>query len=213
MIRFKVRRSIKQYSPMKPIKRDFKLWCIADNSGYVYRFEIYAGKRTNNECQQNAIRGLGGNVVVLLTCNLIARNHRVFVDNYFSNIPLLEELQGKRILACGTIHSNKKDFPPLAEDKMLNRGDFNYRSTSSATTVFIWKDLKAVHFISNYHAVQMNSVQRKEKDGSKLLFPVRKLSRTTTKTWAELINMTCCANYMASIKKTLNGGIDFFWHA
>ena len=35
-------------------------------------------------------------------------------------------------------------------------------------------------------------------------------SRTTTKTWAKLINMTRCANYMASIGKALYGGIDFF---
>ena len=61
IIRFKRRSRIKQYNPMKPIKRGYKLWCIADNSGYVYRFEIYAGKRTNNECQQNATLGLGGN--------------------------------------------------------------------------------------------------------------------------------------------------------
>ena len=50
----------------------------------------------------------------------------------------------------------------------MNRGDFDYRSTSSAITVFKWKDRKAVHFISNYHAVEMESVQRKEKDGSKI---------------------------------------------
>ena len=117
---------------------------------------------------KNATLGLGGNVVLSLTSNLIGRNFKVFFDNYFSSTLLLEELQGKRILACGTICSNKKDFPPLAEDKTLNRGDFDYRSTSTALTVFKWKDRKAVHFICNYHAVEMDSVQRKEKDESKI---------------------------------------------
>ena len=41
MIRFKGRCSFKQYNPMKPIKRGYKLWCVADNCGYVYKFEIY----------------------------------------------------------------------------------------------------------------------------------------------------------------------------
>ena len=55
MIQFKGRSSIKQYNPMKPIKRGYKVWCIAGNSGYVYRFEIYVGKRTNNECQKTLL--------------------------------------------------------------------------------------------------------------------------------------------------------------
>ena len=36
MIRFKSRCSCKQYNPLKPIKRGYKLWCVADNYGYVY---------------------------------------------------------------------------------------------------------------------------------------------------------------------------------
>lgn len=35
MIRFKGRSSIKQYNPMKPIKRGYKLWCLADQHGFV----------------------------------------------------------------------------------------------------------------------------------------------------------------------------------
>ncbi|KAK9746370.1 Transposase IS4 [Popillia japonica] len=35
MILFRGRSSIKQYSPMKPIKRGYKIWCMADQNGYV----------------------------------------------------------------------------------------------------------------------------------------------------------------------------------
>ena len=44
MIRFKGRTLLKQYNPMKPIRREYKLWCVADNDGYVYKFEVYTGK-------------------------------------------------------------------------------------------------------------------------------------------------------------------------
>ena len=44
IIRFKGRTSLKQYNPMKPIWREYKLWCVADNDGYVYKFEVYTGK-------------------------------------------------------------------------------------------------------------------------------------------------------------------------
>ena len=136
MIRFKGRSSFKQYNPMKPIKRGYKVWCIADKCGYVYKFEIYTGKRKDSDCQLNADLGLGGNVVVSLTNSLHDKNHKVFFDNFFSNISLLEYLQGKKVLACGTIRSNRKDFPSLADDKTLARGDYDYRSAPNAITVY-----------------------------------------------------------------------------
>ena len=45
MIKFKGRSSLKQYMPMKPIKRGIKMWCRADGiNGYLNDFEIYTGK-------------------------------------------------------------------------------------------------------------------------------------------------------------------------
>ena len=44
IIRFKGRTSLKQYNPMKPIRREYKLWCVADNDGYVYKFEVHSDK-------------------------------------------------------------------------------------------------------------------------------------------------------------------------
>ena len=44
MILFKGRSSLKQYNPMKPIKRGYKLWERADADGYISKFEIYQGK-------------------------------------------------------------------------------------------------------------------------------------------------------------------------
>ena len=44
MTRFKGRTSLKQYISMKPIRCEYKLWCIVYNGGYVYKFEVYTGK-------------------------------------------------------------------------------------------------------------------------------------------------------------------------
>ena len=45
MVKFKGRSSIKQYQPLKPVKRGFKVWCTADSSnGYVGNFVVYTGK-------------------------------------------------------------------------------------------------------------------------------------------------------------------------
>ena len=45
MIRFQGRSTLKQYMPMKPIKRGIKVWVLADENGFFSRFEIYTGKK------------------------------------------------------------------------------------------------------------------------------------------------------------------------
>jgi hypothetical protein len=44
MVLFKGRSSLKQYNPVKSIKRGYKLWCRADMSGYIYEFSVYKEK-------------------------------------------------------------------------------------------------------------------------------------------------------------------------
>jgi len=63
MIAFKGRSGMKQYMPMKPIKRGFKVWALADSaSGYLINFDIYTGKNNYNLTEF----GLGENVVLNL---------------------------------------------------------------------------------------------------------------------------------------------------
>lgn len=127
IILFKGRSTLKQYNPQKPIKRGYKIWCLADQRGYISNFEVYQGK---NEALENEFRsyGLGERVVLSLTKPHWGKNKIVYFDNFFTSIPLLERLRVEKTLACGTIRSNRKDFPKnLTPDKSLKRGDFDYR--------------------------------------------------------------------------------------
>ena len=44
MIKFKGRSSLKQFLPNKPIKSGYKVWMLADKSGYCVKFDLYTGK-------------------------------------------------------------------------------------------------------------------------------------------------------------------------
>ncbi|KAF2351878.1 PiggyBac transposable element-derived protein [Trinorchestia longiramus] len=168
MIRFKGRSTLKQYNPMKPIERGYKLWCLADDNGYIYKFILYTGKDESSYNEKTRKEfGLGGDVVLSLLSVIKNKNHKVYMDNYFSSLPLMEKLKTKKILACRTIRSNRKDMPQLKDDKSLKRGQFDYRSTPSGITVYKWKDSKSVHLVSNYHGIDITSVQRRQKDGTK----------------------------------------------
>ena len=49
MIKFQRRSSLKQYMPIKPVKRGIKVWVLGDSEmGYFSKFDIYCGKGTSH---------------------------------------------------------------------------------------------------------------------------------------------------------------------
>ena len=138
MILFKGRSSLKQYNPMKPIKRGYKIWARADMDGYMSKFSIYQGKNgALEDLDVPDCFGLGEKVVLHLTLDLIGKNHKVYFDNYFSAVPLAEYLLLNEVYCCGTIRSNRKHLPrDLKSDKVLSRGDFDYRVSNHGIVVY-----------------------------------------------------------------------------
>ncbi|KAK3691254.1 hypothetical protein RRG08_031518 [Elysia crispata] len=164
MILFKGRSCLKQYCPMKPIKRGFKMWVRADSDGYMSRFEVYQGKGTGTGREGF---GLGESVVLNLCEDILGKGQKVFFDNYFTSLPILAHLRRNETWSCGTIRSNRKGLPAgLTDDKDLNRGDFDFRVSNDDITFFKWMDVKCVHVASN-HSTKSTVVNRTQKDGTR----------------------------------------------
>ncbi|XP_016659397.1 piggyBac transposable element-derived protein 3-like [Acyrthosiphon pisum] len=148
MIKFKGRSTIKQYNPMKPIKRGYKLWCIADQNGYIMKFTVYQGKNETLE-KEFENTNLGERIVLQLTKPFWNESRIVFFDNYFTTFSLLEKLRTQQTLACGTIRQNRKGMPQkFKKDSEIPRGEFDYRFSTSGIGIFKWKDNKVVHIAS-----------------------------------------------------------------
>ena len=82
MVLFKGRSTLKQYCPMKPIKRGYKLWVRADMDGYISKFDVYQGK-SGKENQKWSEFGLGESVVLEMCEDLFDAGHEVYFDNFF----------------------------------------------------------------------------------------------------------------------------------
>ena len=168
MIPFKGRSSMKQYLPLKPVKRGFKVWVMADAlSGYFCDFDVYVGACGERE------GGLGENVVLKLSEALSGHHHQVYFDNYFTTIPLVQKLLARDTYACGTVRSNRKQYPKeiCEEAKRLRRGEFLFRQSGSIVAV-AWKDNKVVNVLSSLaSADDTATVRRTQKDGSSLSVP------------------------------------------
>ncbi|KAJ8957320.1 hypothetical protein NQ314_006569 [Rhamnusium bicolor] len=116
MIRFKGRSSLKQCMPKKPIKRGFKVWVLADETGYAWRFDISTGKS-----QDGVQKNLGSSVVKNLCKDLVGKGHKIYFDNYFNGIELLTWLKDNKLNACGTINPNRKYLHILKPDKEFKK--------------------------------------------------------------------------------------------
>lgn len=166
MIPFKGRSSIKQYMPMKPVKRGYKVWIRADaKTGYVYQFELYTGKR---EDSSNGY-GLGERVISNLTSALKNTYTLVTFDNYFSSVPLLEDLLKNNIMATCTVRSNRRELPVMAKmEQKMDRGQSKWLTRNNVAYVK-WQDTKSVHVLSTaFCPSKIQQAKRVQKDGSSL---------------------------------------------
>lgn len=166
MVAFKGRSSMKQYMPKKPTKRGFKVWVRADSvNGYVSQFEVYTGK------QGDTVEvGLGGSVVTRLTRALVGQHYHVYMDNFFSSIPLFKKLLTDNIYATGTLRTNRKMFPtdllPLVKRGLPSRGDIDFRQDGNLS-VIVWQDTKVVVIMSTAQdPSSTTTVRRKKGNGS-----------------------------------------------
>nr|XP_022910744.1 piggyBac transposable element-derived protein 3-like [Onthophagus taurus] len=175
MVLFKGRSSLKQYLPLKPIKRGYKIWCRCDSeTGYLYEFSIYTGKTDGVE------KGLGAKVVKNLTQHLIdnnIKNVHVTFDNFFTDNKLLEYLYEHNIYATGTVRRHREGLPqltkgPNARKLKLSKGEFKWRVKDNVAFI-IWQDNKEVLLLSSaFHPkVGVCTTLRTQKDGSKV--PIR----------------------------------------
>ena len=96
-----------------------------------------------------------------MTKNLVEKYREVYVDNFFTSVPLMEYLFSHKILRCGTLGTYKKYLPKnLSKDSDLKRGEYDY------IIVYKWRENKVVHVVSNLHGTEQSQVNRKSKDGT-----------------------------------------------
>lgn len=163
MVKFKGRIGFRQYMPLKPIKRGYKIWIRADQSAFVAQFQIYTGKSEGGE------EGLGPRVVKDLTRTLVGKYHRVFFDNFFTSVALLNDLLKDNIYGCGTIRRRRKNEPKdiVNNNAKVSRGTCDWTLSKEGLLYLKWMDNKPVLFLSNFHSpADVQTVSRKQKDGS-----------------------------------------------
>lgn len=209
MIKFKGRSSLKQYMPKKPIKRGYKVWTRADARGFVVQFDIYTGKvvgYTENN--------LGARVVRNLCEPLFGKSYNVYLDNFFTSLPLFHFLQEKDVYACGTALKGRKYLPKkFKPDRKMKRGDFQFKSSESGISCVKWMDNKGILFLSNHHNPNdIVTVQRKQRDGTRVTLPCPALVKDYNVNMGFVDKADMLKSTYAINRKSKRWYMRIFWH-
>ena len=139
------------YCPDKPARRGLKIWCRCDSknsrSCYLFKFEPYMGKR-HTEVSRN---GLYHDVIFRLCSDLKGSNVKLYFDNLYCSLSVLQDLQKDNIWATGTIRGNRIGLhPTVKKTPKMVRGEhkmFQDKKNPNLTCC-VWQDTKQVRYAS-----------------------------------------------------------------
>uniref|UniRef100_A0A1B6LLL4 PiggyBac transposable element-derived protein domain-containing protein n=1 Tax=Graphocephala atropunctata TaxID=36148 RepID=A0A1B6LLL4_9HEMI len=108
---FRGRCKFRQYIPNKPAKYGIKIYALVDaKTFFTSNMEIYTGKQPQGP--YFTIENNASSVVKRMIKPIDKSGRNVTIDNYFTSVPLLNDLYtNHRLTVVGTIRKNKKELP------------------------------------------------------------------------------------------------------
>ena len=97
-----------------------KLWMLCDSVlHYCLAFSVYRGAKTDEDKAQIQQHGLAYTVVMKLLemGDYLSKGYHIFMDNFFTSIPLAKKLYEMGTLITGTIRRNRKFLPAIFKGK------------------------------------------------------------------------------------------------
>jgi hypothetical protein len=146
--------------PNKPIKQGYKIFALAEN-GYVWYFQMSSKQHRIRELQKVDELTPTGSIVLQIARLLpkfLNAPYVLYLDNYFTSIPLFLILRKENISAVGTTRPLGIDFPTLLIVLRKNWSTKLDWGTTIADTVnnvlcIGWQDNNFVLGLSTIHTV------------------------------------------------------------
>ena len=157
MVGAKLRSFLIRIIKNKPTPTGFRVWCLCESGnvarGYYHHMIVNDGKEKEAP-GMDFTKALGARVILLLAEHM-RKGDTIFVDRFFSSIPLAcHLLQHRGIYMVGTIRKGAKGFPS-EEFKDIKKNAANPRGTykvlqtqGGKVQVMVWRDSGVVTAIA-----------------------------------------------------------------
>ncbi|XP_053323807.1 piggyBac transposable element-derived protein 4-like [Spea bombifrons] len=170
LMKFKGRLTFKQYIPSKRSTYGAKFYKLCESeNGYVHAFQVYEGKDCHLDppgCPEHL--GTTDKIVWDLILPLMNKGYHLYLDNFYTSVPLFRLLYCFETVACGTIRSNRKGFPAKLEKTWLKKGEFS---------ALCQEELLALKFRDRKNVCMLSAIH----DESTMRVPVRGRAGVTLK--------------------------------
>ena len=142
--------------PNKPITQGYKLYAIADH-GYIYNFlQSFCEKGLQDILLQPNLTKTG-RLVKNLAFTLPRQNLTIYIDNYFTSVPLFEELRAYNFGKVRTtkLHKDLLDEFKDLKDRFVRKLEQNtlLARVVEKTLCLTWQDNNIVLALSNVYTV------------------------------------------------------------
>ena len=136
--------SMKQFIRGKPIRYGFKFWCLISPEGYMVKFHPYTGS------SKTLGKSLGESVTENLCFDFVPNGSCIYMDNYFTSIPLMDNLSKNELYCVGTIRSDRIKKAPLQDLKKAQRGACcSVEDKENNISLVRWNDNNQVTLVTN----------------------------------------------------------------
>jgi len=154
LLLWKGRLIFRQYLLLKRARFGIKLFCLCDDSGYMYRFRVYTGKQDPATALDVALPpecsvfSASEKIVIYLMLPLLGEGRTIWMDNWYTSCRLYDYLHHQKTTACGTIRSNR--VPSEVKNATLDVGQV-CAFRSGALLCLKFRDKKDVHMLTTQH--------------------------------------------------------------
>lgn len=169
MVGFRGRVSFRQYMKGKASKYGIQVFKVCTSSSYTLRTLVYTGKGSIPKSKN----GVGYVVVMNLVGQYLNCGRRIYLDNYFTSIPLAEELLQNKTYMVGTIRANRKRLPSEFMAQKLDLAEAKGVQCQHGVKIVRWKGSKIVNMITTdpHHSGAIMDIGRKRFNGESVLKP------------------------------------------
>lgn len=147
MVPFRGRLSFRQYIPSKRHRYGIKLYKLCTDKGYTWNVSVYVGRDLTDDKAQSASE----NVTLKLIEDLLEEGRTLYVDNFYTSVPLAYKLLEKQTHLVGTLRSNRKFIPQEIKNAKLARGEIIAKESPEGVTILKWRDKRDVQMLSTCH--------------------------------------------------------------